>query len=99
MRDELRALRKDSVKPISKMRKGDISAELERLRGMRETTPKSAAVPSAPPRAMKAKAGTVKESKAKEHPVAPAEAPKKKSGGTKAALMKMLAEMSDSEDE
>lgn len=46
MRAELRALRKESVKPVSRMKKGDVSAELERLRSMREETPHAAAVPS-----------------------------------------------------
>jgi len=35
MRDELRKLRKDYVKPISKMRKGDISAEINKLKTSR----------------------------------------------------------------
>jgi len=39
LRDELRTLRKESVKPISKMRLNDISAEIERLRVSREETP------------------------------------------------------------
>ena len=46
MRAELRALRKESVRPVSRMKKGDVSAELERLRAMREETPHAAAVPS-----------------------------------------------------
>ena len=39
LRDELRTLRKESVKPISKMKMNDISAEIERLRVSREETP------------------------------------------------------------
>ena len=101
LRKELRELRKEHVKPVSRMKKQDVAAELEKLRGMRETTPHAAAVPSAPARKMAGKAGSVKESKAKEHPVAPApkaEAPKKKSG-MKAKLAKMLEMMESSDEE
>jgi len=72
LRAELRALRKDKVKPVSRMRIGDISAEIERLRGAREETPAVASVPSAPPRKLKAAAETIKEAKRSEFPVAPA---------------------------
>jgi hypothetical protein len=72
LRAELRALRKEKVKPISRMRMGDISAEIERLRGAREETPAVASVPSAPPRKLKAAAETIKEAKRSEFPVAPA---------------------------
>ena len=81
LRDQLRALRKDAVKPVSKMRVGDVSAEIERLKRMRAETPAAAAVPSAPPRKSKAAAETIKEAKAAEFPVKPeSSAPKKKSG-------------------
>jgi hypothetical protein len=43
MRDELRALRKEHVKPVSKMGKADISAEIQRLKVAREETPAPAA--------------------------------------------------------
>lgn len=43
LRDELRALRKEAVRPISKMKKGDVSAEIEKLRKAREDTPLPAA--------------------------------------------------------
>jgi len=39
LRDELRTLRKDSVKPISKMKLKDISVEIEKLKVSREETP------------------------------------------------------------
>ena len=47
LRAKLREARKECVKPVSKMRKGDIAAELERMGKMREETPHAAAVPSA----------------------------------------------------
>ena len=99
MRKELRELRKEHVKPVSRMRKGDISSELEKLRGMRETTAPAAATPSAPPRKMAPKSSSVKESKVKEHPAAPSAPLKKKSGGMKAKMMKMLEMMESSEEE
>lgn len=48
MRAELRELRKASKEhaPISRMKKGDISAALEALKKGREETPAAAAVPS-----------------------------------------------------
>jgi bisphosphoglycerate-independent phosphoglycerate mutase (AlkP superfamily) len=39
LRDELRTLRKESIKPVSKMGFKDISAEIERLKVSREETP------------------------------------------------------------
>jgi len=77
MRAELRALRKEHVKPVSRMRKGDISSELENLRRMRETTPAAAATPSAPPKVLKSRVESVKEAKKSEFPVKPSELPKK----------------------
>ena len=68
LRAELRALRKDHVKPVSKMRKGDISAELEKLRAMREETPHAAAVPSSKTRAPEPAKKFVKAAKETEFP-------------------------------
>ena len=110
LRAELRDLRKTHVKPVSKMRKGDISVELDKLRHMRETTPAVAAVPSAPPKTLKAAVETVKEAKQKMFPVKPAAAtkavkppkgvaaPAKKDKITKAQLHAMLTEMSSDEE-
>ena len=108
LRTELRALRKDAVKPVSRMKKGDISAEIERMRGYREETPAAAAVPSAPQRMAKAAAESIKEAKRHEFPVAPAPAAKKKApaapaapakkGMTKAKMRAMLEEMTSDEE-
>lgn len=69
MRAELRALRKESVKPVSRMKKGDVSAELERLKAMREETPHAAAVPSVKTKAPAVSAKTyVKAAKETEFP-------------------------------
>jgi hypothetical protein len=100
MRKELRDMRKETVKPVSRMKKGDIAGEIARFREKRETTPAVAAVPSAPPKKMMSSVESVKEAKAKEFPVAPAktakvEAPKKKAGLSKVELLRMIAEMSD----
>ena len=105
MRKELRDMRKETVKPVSRMKKGDIAGEIARMREKRETTPAPAAVPSAPPKKMKSSVENIKDAKAKEFPVAPEkatkekkekkEAPKKKAGPSKADLMKMISEMED----
>jgi len=42
MRDELRALRKEHIKPVSRMRVTDVSAEIQRLKVAREETPAAA---------------------------------------------------------
>lgn len=81
LRDELRALRKDSVKPVSRMRIADVSSEIERLKAKREETPSVASTPAEKsPKKMMAKISDVKEAKAKEFPVKPSEPEKKKSG-------------------
>ena len=71
LRDELRMLRKEHQKPISKMRMGDVSAEIERLRTAREETPAPAATPSGSLKKSKAAVETVKEAKASEFPTKP----------------------------
>lgn len=81
LRDQLRDLRKDTVKPVSKMRKEDVSAEIQRLRGAREETPAVAAVPSTKAKAMKSTVETIKEAKAMEFPTAPMGADTKKKSG------------------
>ena len=77
MRDELRALRKDAVKPVSKMRKADIAAEVERLRERREETPPVAATGGAKTKQMAPATESVKKAKEKEFPVKPHEGTKK----------------------
>ena len=77
LRAELRALRKEHVKPVSRMRMGDISAEIERLRVGREETPAPAATPSGRTRQMAPAVESVKKAKASEFPVAPASGTKK----------------------
>ena len=110
MRKQLRELRKDSVKPVSRMRKGDISAEIEKLRMMRETTAAPAAVPSSRPRAMAPSVESVKKAKSAEFPVKPSKESKalgksieaagtKKKGSKLERMMKMIEEMSSSDEE
>lgn len=111
LRAELRALRKEHVKPVSRMRVGDISAEIQKLKVMREETPSVSAVPSVAPQKYKAAVETVKEAKKAEFPVMPAgksegksKAPKakevaaepeKKKMGKKDMLAKLMAMMED----
>jgi hypothetical protein len=82
MREELRKLRKESAvnKPVSKMRMTDVTAEIERLKNMRETTAPVASTPAhKTAKAMEPKISDLKKSKEAEFPTAPAE-PKKKAG-------------------
>jgi len=111
LRQELKELRKQQVKPVSRMKKGDVAAEIERMRVSREETPHAAAVPSAPVRKFKASVETVKQAKAAEFPTAPGPAAtplkKKDNAPTKqgpnpkkdrlARMMALLEEGSDSE--
>lgn len=84
MRDELRALRKESVKPVSRMKKADCAAELEKLRGKREEVPPVAAVQGhKAPKKMVAVEKDVKVAKEMGFPVKPAEESKKKTGEKK----------------
>ena len=73
MQKELRELRKASAahKAVSRMRKSDISAEIQKLKGMREETPAVAAVPSAPLKKSKSAVESVKEAKKMEFPIKP----------------------------
>ena len=48
LKDELRALRKEHQKPVSRMSKRDCADEVERLKHIRETTPAVSAVPGLP---------------------------------------------------
>ena len=114
LRAELRALRKEHVRPVSRMRMGDISHEIEMLRKVRETTPAVDAVPSAPMRKSESAVKSIKEAKKMEFPMKPG-AEVKTGGATKTAkkapvmsekkksklerLKEMMAEMSDTDDE
>ena len=113
LRAELRALRKEHVRPVSRMKMGDISSEIDKLRGMREETPASAAVPSAPLRKSKAAVESIKEAKASEFPVKPADKDNHKKAGEhhakadakkapaekkKSKLAKLLAMMESDEE-
>ena len=81
LKDELRKLRKESQKPVSKMRIADVASEIERLKGKREETPPVASTPAEKaPKKMTPKIKDVKEAKENEFPTAPSEGSKKKSG-------------------
>jgi hypothetical protein len=88
MRDELRALRKESMKPVSRMKKADCAAELEKLRGKREETAPVASVGGEKkPKKMVGSVADVKIAKEREFPTKPAEESKKKSGGKKSTVV------------
>jgi hypothetical protein len=83
IREHLRMMRKEMMRPVSRMPLKDVAAEIEKLRNYRETTAAPAAVPSAPARVAKAAAETIKEAKATEFPIAP--------GGTKKGMERKTA--------
>jgi hypothetical protein len=73
LRKELRELRKAQVKPVSRMRKGDISQEIDKLRGNLSEIPNIAQLPSrVPPRKQETDVQTIKEAREHEFPVRPA---------------------------
>lgn len=80
MREELRALRKETVKAPSRMKKGDILLELEKLKGKRETVPPVASTVGAAPKKMEAVQADVKVAKEKGFPTKPVEESKAKKG-------------------
>jgi hypothetical protein len=113
LRKELRELRKEHVKPVSRMKKGDIASELEKLRERRETTAPVASTHSEKPRKAVPRASNMEESHESEHKMKPAPAAKKgkavmgkaapsappKKSNKLAKLMKMMEQMSDSDEE
>ena len=78
LRAELRSLRKDHVKPVSRMPVKDVSAEIEMLKMRRNETPAVAATPSTVSRAMKSTSESIKDAKMGEFPVAPEGSPSTK---------------------
>ena len=71
MRDELRELRKahPEHKPVSKMRKADISSMIQKLKVHREDTPAPGAFSSAPAKMYKSASESVKKAKESEFPL------------------------------
>lgn len=113
LRKELRELRKEAVKPVSRMKKGDVLLELEKLRGKRESVPPVASTVGPTPKKMEAVQADVKVAKEKGFPVKPVEVSKAKkdkgsavpktTGGDKksdkmAKLMKLMEAMSSDEE-
>lgn len=101
LRKELRDMRKESMKPVSKMKKGDCAMEIEKMKSMRETVPAIATTLSAASKKMAPKKDTVKKMKEAEMPMAPMKAaPKPKKGGmSKAQMRAMLDELTSDEEE
>ena len=98
MREELRRMRKETQKPVSRMKKADISAEIERMKVRREETPAVASTVASIPKKMNPSVETVKEAKAAEFPVAPAVAkskPAPKSAAKSAAKAEVKVEKSE----
>ena len=84
-RDHLRELRKDSVRPVSKMGKRDVLLEIERLKTRREITPSVASTPAAPAKKLGPNVKSIKEAKREEFPVAPEGSETKKGDARKTA--------------
>jgi hypothetical protein len=108
MRAELRALRKESVKPVSRMKKADISEQIQSLRAAREMTAAPAATPSAPEKVSRSAVSSIKKAKAAEFPVkpegvvkdiAPKASAKDKMRSKKDIMKAMLKAMAESSDE
>jgi len=83
LKAELRQLRKEAIKPVSRMKVADIATEIQRLKGVREETPLPAATPSAPPKRSKAAVESIKEAKASEFPTQPDSGVSAKKSATK----------------
>lgn len=110
LRDELRSLRKESVKPVSKMRKGDIAAEIQKMREMREETAPVASTKGASARKSAPATESVKKAREAEFPVKPSKAavkmerPKKEAAEapkprvSKAVLRRMVEDLSSDEE-
>lgn len=99
MRKQLRELRKSEVKPISRLKKADVAAEIERLSGKRETVPPVASTPAAPVKKVRSAAESLKEAKISEFQTKPAETTavetlKKKSKSSAPAAKKPAADAS-----
>lgn len=72
MKDELRKLRKEAMKPVSKMKKNDMLSEIESLKMRRENTPPVASTPSEKnPKMMMPKITDLKEAKENGFPTKP----------------------------
>jgi len=71
MRAELRELRKSHPDhaPVSKMKKGDVSELIQKLKAGREETPSVASVTNAPVKMQRSAVESVKEAKASEFPL------------------------------
>ena len=71
LKDELRALRKEHQKPVSRMRVADISAEIQKLKGHREETPAPAALPSGVAKKSRSSVESLQEAREAQFPMKP----------------------------
>lgn len=102
LRAELRELRKQSVKPVSRMRKADISAELAAMRIKNDDTPAAGRMSQSRPRRMESASDTIQEAKRMEFPtkiVKSDSAPKKKASAPMKKMKIVEVEVTDSEGE
>jgi 3-methyladenine DNA glycosylase AlkC len=102
LRAELRELRKQTVKPVSRMRKGDISAELAQMRIKSDDTPAAGKMNQSGSRKMIPAAQTIKEAKRMEFPVKPSKSEmsaKKKAPASQKKMKIVEVEVTDSESD
>lgn len=91
MREELRALRKEHPdhRPVSKMKKGDISEMIQKMKAGREETPAVASITNASPRKMKSEVESIHKAKELEFPLEFASGEAKEKAPKKAVAKKM----------
>ena len=105
LRAELRELRKQTVKPVSRMRKSDISAELAQMRIKSDDTPAVGRMSQSGSRKMVPATETIKEAKRMEFPVKPSKsmksemAPKKKASAPQKKMKIVEVEVTDDDEE
>jgi len=92
MRKELRELRKEH-KPVSKMKKADISAEIERMKVRREETPAPSSITPPTNKPYKAAVTSIKKAKEHEFPTTPDHEPAKKAAPQKKSMREKLLEL------
>ena len=102
LRAELRELRKQSVKPVSRMRKADISAELAAMRIKNDDTPAAGRMSQSRPRRIESASETIQEAKRREFPtkISKSEsAPKKKASAPVKKMKTVTVQVTDSESD
>lgn len=88
-------MRKDHVKPVSRMRKHDISAEIQKLKGHREETPIPAVTPASDSAKPKSAVMNIKKAKDAEFPTVPGDKQVKGKSGKVSAPPKEVKQVKE----